>query len=285
MIGGPVVDARYYHFTVVHNRYEDGKKVEVTHLHRHNVGELMLVSEGRSLISCDGKIVSASAPYIVYYPAGIPHVQDNRASDWYERWCFPVFPADIGCPPELPADFFVIHLTDEQCERFKAYAGMMHSCYGAPNDRWVLAPIRKNDLPALDAARLKYLLLLFINELQPLIPDEDSVKSSYINDVCVYITEHITEQLPLDMLADRFFVGRTKLTGDFRRTMGMSIVEFITAVRVNRAKTLLEAGLPLSEIAEQCGFSSVSYFIKVFTRCTGLSPKQYRDALKGLLEE
>ena len=61
--------------------------------------------------------------------------------------------------------------------------------------------------------------------------------------------------------------------------MSMTVVEFITTVRVNHAKTMLQDSYNLKEIADQCGFSSLPYFIKVFTNHTGLSPTQYRTAL------
>ncbi|MBO5218664.1 MAG: AraC family transcriptional regulator, partial [Clostridia bacterium] len=54
---------------------------------------------------------------------------------------------------------------------------------------------------------------------------------------------------------------------------------------VNHAKALLQENLTLADIAEQCGFSSVSYFIKVFIRSTGLSPTQYRAKLEELPPE
>ena len=83
--------------------------------------------------------------------------------------------------------------------------------------------------------RRKYLLLLFLNELKPLIPEDVLTKSGYINDICRYISDRLNDQLTLDSLAKRFYVGRATLTKDFRREMGMSVVEFITTVRINRA--------------------------------------------------
>lgn len=180
--------------------------------------------------------------------------------------------------------FLALRLTAELEERFIAYARLLQCDYDAHSYIWKQIP-DENVMAPHEFTRLKYLLLLFLNELRPLIPDAVSSKFTYINDVCLHVSEHLDDRLTLDLLADRFFVGRSTLTKDFRREMGMSVGEFITTVRVNHAKALLQENLTLADIAEQCGFSSVSYFIKVFIRHTGLSPTRYRAALDELPRE
>ena len=252
--------------------------------HTHGALEIALVTRGCSHIECGGESIFLNAPVLVCYPPDIPHSQNNYSSQIYERWCFPILPHILGGPVELPNEFLALRLTTEMGERFAAYARLMQYYHDAHSYTWD----RNQDegmLSPHELTRLKHLLLLFLNEMKPLIPDAVSAKSTYINDVCLYISGHPEERMTLDALADRFFVGRATLTSDFRRTMGMSVGEFITTVRVNRAKVLLQEDLPLGEIAERCGFSSVSYFIKVFIRRAGLSPTRYRSALGALPKE
>lgn len=60
----------------------------------------------------------------------------------------------------------------------------------------------------------------------------------------------------------------------FRAAYGCSPSEFITNCRIAYAKELLSEGyLSLSDIAEHCGFSSASYFCRVFKKCTGSTPR------------
>ncbi|MBE6613377.1 MAG: helix-turn-helix domain-containing protein [Ruminococcaceae bacterium] len=247
--------------------------------HIHNVGELLFCTEGSSLITCGTSVMRVNAPYVFYCPAGMPHQQDNSASKRYTRWCFPLLPSDLEGTSGLPDQFFAVQLDDAQCRQLSLYVEAMYTYWGCREFK--LPDVQPYTSPS-DRLRLKYLLLLFLNELKPLIPDDISTQSTYISDVCLFISDHIEQRLSLDLLAERFFVGRTTLTGDFRRVMDMSVVEFITATRLNRAKLLLQEGKTLAEIAEQCGFASVSYFIKVFRRGTGLSPAQYRAALDKL---
>ena len=56
-----------------------------------------------------------------------------------------------------------------------------------------------------------------------------------------------------------------------------SIFEELIQFRVELAKRLLrETDLSLSEITEQCGYSTESYFMKQFKSVTGITPTEYR---------
>lgn len=61
--------------------------------------------------------------------------------------------------------------------------------------------------------------------------------------------------------------------------MNMSISEYITEQKIERAKELLTSGnTDIQEIAEQLGFSSNSYFSYMFRRHVGVTPGEYRIA-------
>lgn len=276
------INKDFFYISYLNYDSEKYPGVKGSRCHKHNVAEIVFATEGSSLVSCGGTVRRVNAPYIVYCPAEVPHQQDNSGGPSYTRWCFPIFLTDIGESAGLPNQFLAVELNDFQCRQFTIYAEALYSFWGC---REYNLPAEQQNTSPHDLLRLKYLLLLFLNDLRPLIPNAVSSKSTYINDVCLYITEHLREPLLLDEIAEHFFVGRTTLTGDFRREMGMSVGEFITTVRINRAKVLLQENLTLADIAGQCGFSSVSYFIKVFTRYTGLSPTRYRLALDELPSE
>lgn len=67
----------------------------------------------------------------------------------------------------------------------------------------------------------------------------------------------------------------------FQKIMGMKPNEYIKMSRISAAKNLLVAtDLPIYEIAENVGFSSTSYFIKVFREAIETSPQVYRNIYK-----
>lgn len=66
----------------------------------------------------------------------------------------------------------------------------------------------------------------------------------------------------------------------FRSRLGISPVRHLRRRRINLACTLLrESGMPIREIAEQCGFREVQFFHRVFREITETTPAQYRENL------
>ena len=65
----------------------------------------------------------------------------------------------------------------------------------------------------------------------------------------------------------------------FKRVMGKSFKEYLTATRINAAERMLSRpDLSITEIALACGFATGSHFIDRFKRAKGVTPRQYRQA-------
>ena len=62
----------------------------------------------------------------------------------------------------------------------------------------------------------------------------------------------------------------------FKKTCGTGFSEYITQMKISRAKTmLLEQDLKVYEVADQLGFESAFYFSKVFKKVVGMSPREF----------
>jgi AraC-like DNA-binding protein len=67
------------------------------------------------------------------------------------------------------------------------------------------------------------------------------------------------------------------LTGEFKKTFGLSLIDYLIKVRISHARELLgNVNLPISHIAESCGYEDGAYFSKLFKKQTGFSPTEYR---------
>ena len=76
--------------------------------------------------------------------------------------------------------------------------------------------------------------------------------------------------------------ARRTLEAAFRKTLGRSILQELTRVRVERAKTLLaQTDLAMPEICESAGVSYPSRLTFLIKRATGLTPSQYRASRQG----
>ncbi|MCR4588760.1 MAG: AraC family transcriptional regulator [Lachnospiraceae bacterium] len=102
-----------------------------------------------------------------------------------------------------------------------------------------------------------------------------------IQQVIEYLNEHYMEELTLDKLAKQFFISRAFLTRNFRQVTGVTVVQYLTVVRIRRACLLLkDTEESITAIAEQCGFTNTTYFENVFRRLRGMTPGQYRKMVR-----
>lgn len=101
-------------------------------------------------------------------------------------------------------------------------------------------------------------------------------KANVINSVQKYIQAHIEEKLTLNDIAAVFGLSPNYLSVLFKKTCSIGFSEYISNMKINRAKTmLLEQHMKIYEVAEHLGFESAFYFSKVFKKVEGISPREY----------
>lgn len=96
-----------------------------------------------------------------------------------------------------------------------------------------------------------------------------------------YIQTHLTETINAKIICEHFKIGKTRLYAIAKESYGIGIAERIRNGRIEKAKSLLldSPELSINEVASLCGFHDYNYFITVFKRLTGLSPKQFSNSL------
>lgn len=104
--------------------------------------------------------------------------------------------------------------------------------------------------------------------------------SAVTKEIISYIDFHYTEDLNLNFFSEMFNVSKTYLSNLFRKETGITLTEFIHQVRMRKAITLINSSaLPITAIATACGYNDINYFIRIFKRTYGLSPKQYQKTV------
>jgi len=95
-----------------------------------------------------------------------------------------------------------------------------------------------------------------------------------------YIQAHLSDPLSARILCRELHIGKTNLYKTARQNYGCGIAEHIRRLRIDRAVGLLleYPDMPVSEIAERCGFEDCNYFSTVFKKQTGTSPLKFRSA-------
>ncbi|MFQ3669945.1 MAG: helix-turn-helix domain-containing protein [Verrucomicrobiia bacterium] len=93
-----------------------------------------------------------------------------------------------------------------------------------------------------------------------------------------FIEVHQAEDLSLDQVAAYVHTSTYYFCKLFKRATGMTFTEYLTRVRIEKARALLaNRQKRVSEIAFEVGFQSLSQFNRAFLRICGQSPSQYRS--------
>lgn len=93
-----------------------------------------------------------------------------------------------------------------------------------------------------------------------------------------YIYSESHRPLSLDEIASAAGLSKYYLAHEFKRLTGHTVIDYLNGVRCEKAAALLaEKDLTVECIAEECGFSNTSYFIKTFKSFYGISPGQYKN--------
>lgn len=98
-----------------------------------------------------------------------------------------------------------------------------------------------------------------------------------------YIDEHLEENLSLNILSEVASLAPAYVSTLFGEVMKESFTDYVTRVRLDKAAAMLRGNTELSvtEIACQVGYKNVQYFHNKFKQKYGVTPVQYRHAMKS----
>ena len=116
---------------------------------------------------------------------------------------------------------------------------------------------------------------------------EENVKGSalgsqdFISRAIEYINRNITEDITVDDVCSAVHTSKYYFCRQFKKATGLTVANYILKTRIVMAKNmLLSENITVGEVSEKCGFSSISYFCRVFKEDVGISPKQYKTQMK-----
>lgn len=123
-------------------------------------------------------------------------------------------------------------------------------------------------------------LLVRIVQTQTIL-QADSKKTTDSNSPILAIAEHIrthiTSPVNLKELSEKACMSTTSFYRYFKRELGMSPIEFILNEKIKHAKQLLKnPGIQVNEVCFMSGFDDCNYFIRLFKKHEGITPKQYQ---------
>lgn len=169
----------------------------------------------------------------------------------------------------------------------KYYERLLSVCIQADNPSQLNGPI----VPGMEQlsifSRLRTLqelcrfICVRIGDMMPTVAFASS-ESSVVRDVQDYIRQSLSDPgLSVQAIASHVGLTENYLSAVYKRETGQNLHKVIVEQRMERAKYLLIKRCKMNEVAEKCGFSSVSYFHSAFKKYVGMSPADFAKAHTG----
>lgn len=107
---------------------------------------------------------------------------------------------------------------------------------------------------------------------------QGSNPSKLVIAVTNYVQHHLSEPITTEQIAEHLFMGRTRLSANFKAESGMALSEFIQRQKLDEGKRLLRfTDKSAAAIAAYLGYSSSAHFATVFKKYFGCTPAEYRE--------
>ena len=113
--------------------------------------------------------------------------------------------------------------------------------------------------------------------------DERLPDQTWVDQITDYIDRHYPENLTLQIIAEMCHGSPYHLHRTFKRITGITPSEYIQQRRIKKAvKALIETDQTIQEIAKSVGIPNTPYFITIFKKMKGKTPKEYRYIKRNL---
>jgi two-component system response regulator YesN len=103
---------------------------------------------------------------------------------------------------------------------------------------------------------------------------------SLIRNAIRYIDENYGQPLSYKDVAKEVFISPSYFLSLFKQETGLTFVDHLTAVRIDKAKELLASSeKSIAEVAYEVGFNNPNYFSSIFKKLTGSTAKEFRAGI------
>ena len=247
--------------------------------HYHDEIELLIIYDGTIEITVNGKDYYASEGDVVYVASGVPH---STRTDEYG--------VVYGLLQFRDGDFI-----DPKTRKIIKYSMKLHFLSEAPI-RILKSPSIKDEFDSITREqgekqrayetmiRSSILRIIAILSREGALSfNEEAYLSSAgqkILPALAYINENYREDISLEEISARLGFNESYFCRIFKQAIGATFTEYLNFVRVCKAEKLLAQGsMSILDISSEVGFTSVSYFNRIFKKYRSCSPGYYR-ALK-----
>ena len=235
--------------------------------HYHDSHQIILIVKGQVKVTVNEKSFMAQSKSLLIF-SRLENHSIEAVSDEYERYVVrlnPIFDRLYSILSNRPNGFSNVIDTGVKFKEFESVFKKI--CL----EQSLASPFREDMLEALSRE-----LTVMIHRIMP-----TSVHNELVWDIQKRFESEYSTVYTLETLACEYSVSVSKLSHEFKKVTGSSVMEYLTFCRIAAAKNMLtKTDSDIGKIVEACGFSDASNFSRTFKKHTALSPTEFRRKYK-----
>ncbi|BCJ94642.1 AraC family transcriptional regulator [Anaerocolumna cellulosilytica] len=251
--------------------------------HYHTKYEVYYLLNGDRNYFIQDRVYNVKKGDLILINSNVLHKTMDGFSDSHERIIIELEPDFFGGflidSAEIPLlrvfhkDYRILRLTEDEKKQ-------LDNCFFK-----IIQEGKENDIDNNIALKIYLLDLLLVieklhNRMDTAEFEHPSKLHGRIAEVVAYMNDNYTNDIGLDLLADKFFISTAHLSRAFKKVTGFSFVEYLNNIRIQKAQKLLsETKYSIAEIAHMVGYQNSTHFGRMFKTITGSTPSEYKKLL------
>ena len=255
----------------------------MTPWHWHAAFEVSLVTEGEALVRTTDRVFTVAKGQLIFINQGVMHTFSAAArpcgvySHIFDASFLAGLPGGLLerryiMPVLMSEQMSAVHIVPDHRETIALTDRIMELTQVVETEPEGFELMTLETLSAW--WRLFYMETRGLHEMRPSSENQDMER---MKRMIRFIYDHYEEPISLKDIAGAADISVREADRCFERNLHLPPKQFLTRHRLNAACEMLrQTDRPVLEVAEACGFSSGSYFSKVFTAAEGCTPGAYR---------
>ncbi len=244
-------------------------------IHDYYLIHTVLSGHGEFMIRGKSYRCGAGDTFIIF-PGELFSYQADEHEPWRYVWVAFVghgaaaAMASLGAAPEGPV------VSGSLNPSVRNYYGQLHRCFDSPP-----CP----ELSNMEAGGWVRLLLqqfgVARKKLEENQPAAVTASDLVMKQAIQFLTLQFTQPISIARMSGMLGYHRTHLCKLFKQSTGLSPMQYLLHIRMQRAELLLATPMTVDQVASSVGFGDALYFSKKFRKWRGQSPSEYRQALRN----
>ena len=248
---------------------EEIDRLALTNMHPSRILDywvLQFVLKGRRTVRIGNEMITATAGEYFLLPPHVPHYGAELDEHDIIYFHFRMAGKEIPTPNRINTQGIILPI----CEKYPYEPNILdHVMFLVNNYRFKYidtAFFSANLLSILSHLGLYAQRNSFWNKPHEILSDN----------IMKFIIDHLQEDLTCSSFESHFQMSYKQLNNIFSEKYHKTIKKKLTEHRIQHASHLLLQGCSIAETSAQCGFSDYFYFLRVFKRIKGLTPKEFQ---------